>query len=143
VHQAIAALVLAAREERASLAIASELSVDKDADARKWLDLAFAVRGMGYAIELECCEEPKQKKNSQSLVLHDKLRHGLEQLRKDYEKFAIEGVEISSRFYSCFLFGKDAKLIAYTTGLQFAEISDVQSNLELKEEDKRVVWMEA
>jgi hypothetical protein len=86
------------------------------------------VRGIGYAIELECCEEPRRKENAKSKALRDTLHHGLEQLREDYPNFSIENVEITERFYSCFLFGKDTKLIAYTTGLRFAEISEVQSN---------------
>jgi hypothetical protein len=142
VHQAIAALVLAARK-RGMFSIASELGVDKVAERRKWLDLAFAVRGVGYAIELVCCEEPKQKENAESDSLRDTLHHGLQQLREDYQNFSLENVEVSSRFYSCFLFGKDAKLIAYTTGLRFAEISEVQSTLKRKEDDDRVVWMKA
>ncbi len=152
VHQAIAALVLAARKDHKLFAIASELGVDKPGEKRKWLDLAFAVRGrgIGYAVELECCEEPKVKENAKSRGLRGKLHHGLEQLRVDYQNFAVENVVVSSRLFSCFLFGKDARLIAYTTGLKHEEIVEVQSNLVPDEDDKeddicpmddRIVWL--
>jgi hypothetical protein len=39
------------------------------------------------------------------------------------------------------LFGKDAKLLAYTKGLGSNEIQDVQAKLSIKQADDRVVWL--
>jgi hypothetical protein len=48
---------------------------------------------------------------------------------------------VAERFYSCFLYGKDARVVAYTKSLLFSEIAEVQSKLTRKKADERVVWM--
>lgn len=142
IHQAITILVLAARKDRSAFQLCSELNVEKNGEKKKWLDLAFWVRGQdeGYAIELECCKEPKVKENSKSKALRGQLHHGLEQLREDYKTFKLRGADFGRRLFSCALFGKDARLIAFTNPLSFEEISAVQGKLLGEEEDDRVVW---
>jgi hypothetical protein len=63
IHQALTALILAARADRALFQICSELGDNKEGEKKKWLDLAFVLRGQNtaYAIELECCDELKKK----------------------------------------------------------------------------------
>jgi hypothetical protein len=109
---------------------------------RKWLDLAFVLRGQdtGYAAQLECCGEPKKKENAQSMDLRNKIVHGLEQLRADYQNFAIEECNIQKRLYSCVLFGKDGKLIASTNALTFDENPNVQENLKNGKTEDKVTW---
>jgi hypothetical protein len=138
VHHAIAALVLGARQGHGLFSVASELG-DDDKDARsrprEWLDLVFAARGRGFAIVLKCCEEPNNK-----LSLVEALCSGLDRLRSHYESFAMDGV--AERFYSCFLYGKDGRVVAYTRRLLFSEIAELKSKLARKKDDKRVYWME-
>ena len=90
---------------------------------------------------LECCAEPQQKSNLSSGVLRRKLRHGLEQLHADYKDFIVDGAIITDRYYSCVLFGRDGKLLAYTVPLLFDNIAAVQESLDNRVDDQRVVWM--
>jgi hypothetical protein len=65
IHQAITSLLLAARLSRSDFALASELGVVKKTgrtgEETKWLEWGFVRRGedVAYAIELECCAEPR------------------------------------------------------------------------------------
>jgi hypothetical protein len=131
VHHAIAALVLGARQGDRLFSVASELGDDKG--AKEWLDLVFAAEGRGYAIVLKCCEEPNNKCSES-----EALCSGLERLRSHYESFALDGV--AERFYSCFLYGKDGRVVAYTKSLLFSEIAEVQRHLTQNQTDERVVW---
>jgi hypothetical protein len=72
--------------------------------------------------------------------LRGNLKHGLKQLRADYKNFGVDGAAIQERLYSCVLFGKDAKLIAWTKALTHNDISDVQTKLSEGQPDERVVW---
>jgi hypothetical protein len=142
VQQALIFLILAARKDVTDFHVASEVVVRKDF-SRKWLDLALVLRGQdtAYAIELECCEEPKKKENSDSLVLKNKLIHGLDQLKQDCKDFSMDGFKIGKRMYSCALFGKDGRLIAITKALTFEEIPKVQESLKSDNADERVEWI--
>jgi hypothetical protein len=137
VYRSVTALILAARPDQLLFDIRSELF-------SKWLDLVLSVRGgdTGFAMQLKWCAQSKGSSNSSSAQLCKSLDDGLEQLRSNYEDFKMDGVNISTRRYSCVLFGKDAQMLAYTTAVSHKDISDIQEHLRSGKGDNRVVWMQ-
>jgi hypothetical protein len=139
VQQAVSALVLAGRRDRAKFFIGSELGVQEPGKAIMWLSFAMRGHGFGYAVGLECCEKPHEITHATSAALCSQLSYGLTRLRADYETLEVPGA-VEKR-YSCMLFGKDAKLLVYTKGLKSDVIEDVQAKLSMKQADNRVFWL--
>ena len=144
IHQAITILVFVERSGQLPFEMCSKLSVEKSDVLPKWLDLAFWVhrQDVGYRIMFKCSD------SSTSVGLRRMLQEGLEQLREKCTTFHIPNAEFSQRRYACVVFGKDAKLLAFTKPLSFEEISEVQDKLTAekngnwKENDSRVVLKE-
>ena len=103
----------------------------------KSVDFAFWLRGddVGYAIELDWCEETKVDK----IALHKRLIDGLDRLKENYETFHIPNAEFSERRYAYGVFGRDARVLAITNPLSCEEISAVELKRLGNEEGSRVV----
>jgi hypothetical protein len=136
--------MLAMREDRSAFQLYIGLNYEKNGKKKNWLDLAFSVRGQDvlYGILLKC------NYSLTSVSLHGMLQEGLEQLREKYTTFHIPDAEFSQRRYACVVFGRDAKLLAFTNPLSFEEIIEVHDKLTAKkngswkENDSRVVLKE-
>jgi hypothetical protein len=145
IRQAIAALVLGARAKLDDFVVRREVGVPNEMPHTPWLDLAFArPGGMGCAVVLQCykgsCAMYKSKSFLKGVDLL--LLDGVNLLQSGYKNFEM-GVPLSSRRYTCMLFGENARLIVYTDWLEYSELAEVKASLQEKAEWSRFLdWSE-
>lgn len=149
VHQALVTFILAARKDLSDFEVCSELAVDKlnkqPKEKRKWLDLAFRLSGehVGYAVELECFDRPKQKALSECEGVRNRLSHGLAQLVNDYRDFQFsDGDHHLERLFSCVMFDKKGSVMAYTKALRFDDANTLLTQISQRTEGDLVVWQD-